>query len=236
MNVADFEASLRLAHALLGWPVIFVLGPVALLTTKGGRLHRRAGKAYIFGMALLWLTGTWFTFAHDRLGSWRFRRDFCFNLLGAAQGFLGWRVVRRRVVDGRLAAAPLDRVLTLAQLLLAGPLLLLARRDPVVAWIGLLHVALAWGELRSERPGGASAVTPLALHLRRMVASWFHALTIVTIVQFDLPHEWKWGGGSVLALILLGVAGRPSRRIWLARGCAVVGMLLGAVVTWRALP
>ncbi len=232
---ALFADGLRLVHRCLGWPTIFVLGPLALLTRKGGTLHRRAGIAYVVGMGLLWLSGSWFTFAHDELFSWRFKRDFAFNLLGAAQGFLGWRAVRRRVVDGRLTSGIGDAIALLLQFLLAGVLVALVKKDPVVGWLGLLFALIAVSEARATLRGGATSATPMRLHVQRMVASYFYALTVVLIVRLDLPHVVKWGAPSLVALTLLACARKPGVARSIPRASLVAAALVGALLAWQEL-
>lgn len=182
----------------IGAGAVAVLGgAVAILTEKGGTVHRRAGKAFVASMAVV--AGT--AVALYPLGPTRFRlvlamvAVFSFYLV-----FSGYRVLgRKRPVD----AAGIPDWIAVVVVLVAG--------------LGLLVVGLQWALLgRSFAPVflvfggiattfGASDVRRyrsdeegrqwMLPHLQRMLAGYIAAISAVSAVNlaFLPPYvAWLW--------------------------------------------
>ena len=86
------DRALVIAHVVFGMTAL-VVGPVAMLTAKGGKNHRRAGKIYFWGMAGIFVS----TLA---LAFFRFNAFlFVINIISFYSCFTGYRVLYRKGSD-----------------------------------------------------------------------------------------------------------------------------------------
>lgn len=83
----------ELIHRIVGYPLAFVIAPIALATFAGARGHRGIGVAYVAGMSFLYLSGTALTLTRHEWGSWEFGRNVVFNLLGYSLVLYGFRAM-----------------------------------------------------------------------------------------------------------------------------------------------
>ncbi len=83
------DRGLVISHVIFGFTAL-VLGPVAMLTAKGGPAHRTAGKIYFWGMAGIF-------FSTIALAFFRFSPFlFVINIMSFYACFIGYRVLYRK--------------------------------------------------------------------------------------------------------------------------------------------
>ena len=239
---------IELVHRTLGYPLAFVVAPAALLAFTVPRIHRRWGRAYFYGMTVLYLSGTYLTLSRHDWHTWQFARNVSFNFLGFSMILYAYRAIWLF----RRAEAPrptgLDWSLSGLQLAtVIGVLSVAVFKDTpmrVFALAGLILCALDIRDLRAR-------FRPRALlfrrHLRYVLASYYYVLTLVSIVHLDgvLPRNVKWLWPTVIGAVALRLAlgGRrapdrelPSRPLsWAVTVTLLVAGLLAAWVVTQLL-
>ncbi len=201
-QIADW---VLVAHKMLGFATVGIIGPAALWVTVGGRAHRRLGLVYIVCMTLMYLSGTWFTFTlHDLLG-YKFLRNFSFNLFGYSLLLLAWRAVPLKRSDGGVVTR-LDRVAWLGLVILSVAMMPLGvKRWPMFVF-GVVGLIFAWMDWQEMKGGVLSAKVRLDRHIRYMMASYYYVVTLLSILVLPggLKAKWAWPAavGAVVILVL----------------------------------
>lgn len=190
-NLALF---LRYFHQVIGLPTAFLIAPAALILRDNAVWHRRLGLIYFWGMVILYVSGTFFTFYRNEFLSYEFLRNIPFNLFGLYIVFLGYRVVylknqanepQRRRIDYLLIGLMLINGIILAGLGLSHEKEGIIPFDSPSVVFGLLSIVVAgleYYELR--RP---ITRTWFNRHVRYMLGSYFFILTVLSIV-----HVWRY--------------------------------------------
>ena len=80
-------------HQLIGYPLAFLVVPLALWTFGGTGRHRWFGWICIGVMIFLYLTGLFMTLTRHEWGSWAFYRNLSFNFFGFSLLFYGYRAI-----------------------------------------------------------------------------------------------------------------------------------------------
>ena len=209
MSAAGSIEALVLAHQLAGYATAFVVAPLALLAFAQPGRHRPWGRAYLWLMVPLYLTGLSFTFRLHEAGTSVWARNPAFNFTGFLFVLLGWRSIarfRRRIVD----PAPVDRVLRVV--LLAG--------GASMVVLGVLHhfpsfalgvIALAFGVAWLREPVVVGAL--YVRHQRSMLASYCYVLTVLSLVHVKASTDVKWLWPSLVGvpLVVYATRGAPDR-------------------------
>ena len=191
---------MTLLHVLFG-TVALVVAPLALIVRKGGRWHRRCGKAFILAMAVVLFSAGFL---------WQERGHLFLVPLGAITAYLlfnGTRVIARRKrrrpdeiddrADGLAAAAATVYLGTSA----ANPLL----REIGPALIGIGGIGLAFGlnELLGFR-GPRSKTGWLLAHLSAMIAAYASAATAFIVINAHaVPMMLRWTVPVAVAGVLI---------------------------------
>lgn len=183
-------------HVAAGFLALFA-GVVAIATRKGGRRHRRSGRAYVYGMAVV---------AATALGLFGFAQTADRTVLALIAvfsfyfAFSGYRVLSRKRPDAK--ATGVDRV-AVALLALAsvgilglGGLFWLDGNDfaPVLLVFGAIGTVFAVNDaavFRDWRSGG----TWIGEHVLRMGAGYIATVTAFSTVNFlfvPLVVRWLW--------------------------------------------
>jgi hypothetical protein len=204
---------IELAHRTLGYPIAFVVAPATLLAFTTPRRHRRWGRAYLYGMTVLYLSGTYLTLTRHEWLTWQFARNVTFNLLGFSMLLYAYRAIRLFRRAEAPAPTPLDRGLSALQLAtVLGVLSVAVFKDTpmrVFALVGLILCAL---DLRDLRAGFQPRVLLFRRHVRYVLASYYYLLTLVSIVHLDgvLPRnvKWLWPTGVAAVALWLALGGR----------------------------
>ena len=235
---------LELAHRALGYPIAFVVAPATLLAFATPRAHRGWGRAYLYGMTTLYLTGTYFTLTRHEWLTWQFARNVSFNFLGFSMLLYAYRAIR--LFRGPQAPAParLDWALSALQLAtVLGVIAVAVFKDTpmrVFALTGLVLCALDLGDLRA---GFRPRARLFRRHVRYVFASYYYLLTVISIVHLDrvLPRNVKWLWPTAVAAVAIwlalggdaspGPGGRARSLSW-AVGLTLV--VAGVLLVWIA--
>lgn len=213
-SLASHE-TLLLVHRMVGYPLAFLVAPIALATFAGRWRHRSAGVAYGVGMVFLYLTGSVLTFTQYDYASWEFGRNVVFNLLGLLFVALGVRAAYLWRLEELPRPGGIDHVLRAALLITLTVMASLAlfKNTPLRVFT-LLGIALAVLDHRDWRAGFTRAVL-FARHARYILASYFYVLTVVSLVhlrdELSVNARWLWPSA-------LGVFA-----IWVTQGASTPG-------------
>ncbi len=190
-----------------------VIGLVTLLMGKGGANHRKAGRRFLWSMAVVIATAVGLTII-------AFNPYFAgLTAASTVAIFSGWRVLRRRRpdLDPSHRATWLDWIVTIAVLSVATALLILGWTGrigsnlPVVYALGYGTSAYALYDLyRFWRPLGFPFGPNLWIyeHLVKMIGGYFGAVAAFSgsvLVFLDPPWRQLWATtvGQTLSVILL---------------------------------
>ncbi|HYN87606.1 MAG TPA: hypothetical protein VER55_03705 [Ardenticatenaceae bacterium] len=198
-----------------------LVAPVATITQKGGRSHRRWGKVYFWAMATIF--GTALTML--------VRRPSIFLLAVSVFSFYnalaGYRVLRRKRAETE-ASQLLDRAasaITLgAGIILmgwGGTLLLSANGSTPFAGLGVvfgvLISQLGLEDLRALRPPSEDRNAWWYTHMARMLSSYIGVTTAFLVqtaaprlVATGMPVGWVW-----IVWVAPAMMGVPAANIWI---------------------
>ena len=238
-----WDALVELVHRVVGYPLAFVVGPLALATFAGAPGHRWTGRTYALAMTFLYLTGTALTLTRHEWASWEFARNVAFNLLGYSFVLHGWRAMwlhRDPTLGSRPSAPGRNRIdvallASLAALTLALLILAVMRPNAPVRVFGAIALWLLVLEARDWR-----AVQTRALqyrrHVRHVLASYFYVLTVVSLVHLrqELASDarWLWPAAIAVGTIWL-VQERARATRWTVRAIVALSVAFGAYVAWE---
>src|SRR5215813_6590925 len=171
--------TIRLIHISAGTIALF-LAPLAMLTVKGGRAHRRWGKIYFWAMAVVAATAV-----------------FSFYM-----AFTGYRTLsRKRPAQGERAAA-LDWTAALVTFTVSGTMTVLGLIRPSAAWqrlgivpvvFGILGMVLAGIDIKRFARPPADRNAWWSAHMGGMLGSYIATVSAFSVVNFTfLPTAVRW--------------------------------------------
>lgn len=174
---------LRYVHITVGYAALFVAGPAAMLTRKGGVAHRRWGRVFAIAMTVASITAF-------IVAAWR--PNHFLLLMAVFSLYLvvsGYRALgrRREVVEPSIVLDWLPALATLAVslfLLKSGA----PRRDAVMIVYGLIGLGLTGADLWRFTNPSPPARAWLIVHGTRMLAAYVAAVTSFSMAH--LPHAW----------------------------------------------
>jgi hypothetical protein len=233
-----------LVHRIVGYPLAFVVAPLALATFAGRPRHRAAGVAYAVLMTFLYVTGSSLTFTQYPWGSWEFGRNVAFNLLGILFLLNGVRAIWLWRNQDAPRPARLDRALfalTAAALALMGALALV--KNTPLRTFTILGVTLLVLDRRDWRAGFTRAVL-YARHTRYILASYFYVLTVVSLVHLrdELAVNVRWLWPSAIGVAVIWIADQAARPAagtrahvnrWAMRATLAVALAFGAYTAYE---
>lgn len=232
----EVDAAVELVHRIVGYPLAFVIAPIAIATFAGKPGHRWAGKSYVIVMTFLYLSGTALTLTRHEWGTWELGRNVVFNLLGYSLLLHGFRAIWLMARPTVPRPTGLDHVLLASLVALVGGLIALAASHSaapmhVFAVIGVGLVAMEWRDWRSP----ARFTRPLLYrrHVRYMLGSYFYVLTVVSLVHLkdELTSDARWLWPAILGLAVIWLVGEGSRaNRWAVRATVAVALLFGVYV------
>lgn len=236
-----------LIHRIVGYPLAFIVAPLALARFAGAPGHRSAGLWYVVLMTFLYISGTSLTLTRHDWGTWEFGRNVVFNLLGYSLLLYGFRAMWLLNKPEVVRPARLDRVLLAVLVASVAVLVVLAAmRSGPLQGIALAGILLLGLEIRDWRRGFA-ATDLYRRHVRYMIASYCYVLTVVSLVHLrdELSSDARWLWPSVLGAIViwLSCAEKPAllRRNrarltrYAMRSALVVALGFGLYVSWELL-
>ncbi len=175
----------------------FLLAPIALVTAKGGRAHKRWGMVYLWSMGLVAATAL----------SMALYRPVLFLALVAVFSFYcafsGYRVLKLKQLPRGGRAAWIDWVAGVLAFAAGACLVLTAWLRPalvqnmgVVAVVfGILSMRVAGGQMWSFMRKPKEKVFWWYTHLGNFIASYiaaWSAFSVVTLPRLFGPHLWLW--------------------------------------------
>ena len=202
----DLQHTVETIHQFVGYPVVFLLVPAALITFGGKQGHRPFGLIYVTAMVFLYCTGTFMTLTRHEWMTWEFYRNVTFNFFGFSLLFYGFRAIYLARNFQHPTPQKLDYMLAWLLTLSTVALFLVAvfKNTPmrVYTLIGIFLVVTEWREL-------AAGYKPKAVlyrrHVRFILASYFYVLTVVSILHLndELPRNLKWLWPTTLGVIIV---------------------------------
>jgi hypothetical protein len=230
----NIDLGLELVHRLVGYPLAFVIAPLAVATFAGKPGHHWSGKAYAIVMTFLYVTGTALTLTRHPWGTWEFGRNVIFNLLGYSLLLHGWRSMWLMTHNDAPRPVLLDRVLLGALIAMVAVMTSLAvmRGNTPLHVFSVIGIGLVVLELRDWR-NGLKRPALYRRHARYMLGSYFYVLTVVSLVHLkdELRSDARWLWPSAFALGVIWFIGEGSRaNKWAVRATLVVAMAFAAYV------
>lgn len=191
-------------HIAMG-AIAFLCAPVALLTAKGGRNHRRWGKVYFWAMAGVAATALFLSIA----------LPIVFLALVAVfsfyAAFSGYRILCLKDLNRGGKARWMDWLAAWITLVASAALALLGALRPHIVGgmglvsivFGLIGVRLAFDSIRTFLRPGSDKQFWWYFHMRGMIASYIAAFTAFTVVNLA-PHFgnawWIWLGPAIVGV------------------------------------
>jgi hypothetical protein len=218
---------------MVGYPVAFLLVPIALATFGGATGHRLTGKTYILGMTFLYLTGTFLTLTRNDWSTWVFARNLTFNFFGYSLLLYGWRAIYLFRQSADAAPQRLDYALAimLTSTVIGLAAVAVFKNTPmrVLTVIGIVLVVMEWQEIRNRFQPHSML---FRRHVRFILASYFYVLTVVSIVHLsdELPRDVKWLWPSMLGSIVIYLTTANSNPVITRHGAGVVRWTLMATL------
>lgn len=205
-----FVTTFRWIHIAAGM-LALGLAPLALLTAKGGRAHRRWGKIYFWAMAVVASTAV-------VLALWR--PQIFLALLAVFSfymAFAGYRVLGRKRPDHGQGPRALDWAAALVTFAVSAALVVLGLVRPGASWQRLGIVPVVFGILGTVLSGLdiAKFVRPPAdrnawwfAHMAGMLGSYIATVSAFSVVNFTflpLAVRWLWPTAIGTPLIALWI-------------------------------
>ncbi len=213
------ETLLLLAHVAAGFTAL-VVAPVAMLTRKGSRVHKRWGRVYFWAMFAIFVTALLVLTVRPNIFL------FIISILSFYGAFSGVRSLKRKDPAKGQRATWLDW---------AAALVALAAGGSFIAWGGLTLADLwqtdtpaafsvlgivfgvvlgkdAWSDLKSFRHPNPDPLWWWTYHLERMVGSYLAAVTafLVQNVTPLLPESLAW-----VVWVAPGIVGGFGIALWI---------------------
>jgi small basic protein len=208
-------------HRLVGYPTAFLIAPAALLAFARPAIHRQWGKAYLYLLTFLYLTGTFLTFVRHDWYSWEFVRNVVFNFFGFSMVLYGWRAIYLFRKPGQPSPNRLDWALAglLAGTVL-GLLVVAAVRDTPMRLFALVGIVFCVLEFHELRAGFQPKSVLFRRHTRFILTSYFYVLTVVSIVHLgdELPRDLKWIWPTLFGGVIIAATGNAAHRLAQPRG------------------
>ncbi len=172
----------------------FLLAPVALVTAKGGKQHRRWGKVYLWSMGIV---------AATALPMALYRPVLFLSLVAVFSFyacFSAWRVLALKDLPKGGSAKPIDWVAGVITFVTSACLAgfavfkpaIVQRMGIVAVVFGFIGMALAFGQLKSFIVKPKEKMFWWYTHLGNMIASYiaaWSAFSVVTLSRF-LGNQW----------------------------------------------
>ncbi len=219
-------------HLLLGIHILagscaFIAAPIALITAKGGKRHRTAGKFFFWSMALVALSAVILAIA----------RPILFLALVAVfsfyAAFSGYRVLYRKQPLAGRGPKPIDWIAALFTFAASLALFFfgtfthvgsLGKLGPTAGIFGIIGMAISGGDLRQFFKPPADKNFWWFNHMFNMIGSYIAAVTAFSAVVIgphlgQTPIVWFWPSAVGVPLMMLW--GRSYHRKFAARRAPV---------------
>jgi len=205
---------LLIIHVAAGTSAILT-GGVAIFSKKGGKVHKKSGRLYYFGMLIAGLTGIVTSIKVDSI----FLLAVAIFTLHATWG--GNRSVKKK--KGEPVYLPiLDKVFMFLSLPVAGILIFMAIRVMIQGQIGIGSIPLTFGIIVLR-----GALSELKMYFKGTVISKKEAL---------LNHIGQMGGAyiaTITAFLANNVQFSPQFLVWLGPTLVGTPLMIMAIRKWR---
>jgi uncharacterized membrane protein len=201
---------------IIGGATSLLSGLVAMLTQKGGRSHRLAGKIYFGGMTAVFIGAVVVAIAH--------RNDFLL-MVGFFSYYMtvrGYRILSLKKLDRGQKFAPLDWIIISVSAIFIFTLITWG----VWAWMqgsgmgivglvfGLIGLTFLVNDIKSYVNPPTEKMHWWYTHISSMGGSYIAATTAFIVVNIQLPnYQWVlWIIPSVIGGVLIGKTIRKYKR------------------------
>jgi len=237
-------ATLLLVHRSVGYPLAFLIAPLALASFAGRPPHRWAGLAFAGGMTFLYLTGTTLTLTQYSWASWEFGRNLSFNLLGYLFVLHGVRAIWLWRHENAPRPTRLDETL---RALLYGTVALMTAlalvQNTALRAFALIAITLVLLDRADWRAGLTRGVL-YRRHARYILGSYFYLLTVVSLVHLrdELATNARWLWPAAAGVLVIWIAqgantpGNPWRaraQRWAVGATFAITIAFGSYVGWE---
>ncbi len=201
-------------HVIFG-TFVLVVAPAALFARKGGRWHRRWGKAFMAAMAMVLFTAgfMWQPKGHIFL--------LALSFVSAFYIFNGFRVILRRKrrredaldngVDIGAAVVTILAAIWLFWIAATPPDKLMRSLSPIMAGLGGIAIAFALNDLRGIF-GPRSRNGTLLAHMTAMIAAYISAVTAFVVINaHGVPMQLRWIVPISIGTIVISIFATPYR-------------------------
>lgn len=198
---------LALLHVAAGFTAL-VVAPVAMLTAKGGRTHRRWGKVYYRAMVVVAVTAIVLGVA---------RPNLFLTLLAVFSfytAFSGYRALGRKHPE-RAGRDVVGWAVAIITLVASAALVVLGVVAPSEAWrqigvvaavLGSVGIMLAGRDLAALARPPADRMAWWYSHMTRMLGSYIAAVTAFSVVNFTvLPLTTRWLWPTIIGTPLIAL-------------------------------
>jgi len=235
---------LLFVHQVIGYPLVFLVAPLALATFAGRPPHRKIGVAYLGGMTVLYLSGSVLTLTQYPWASWEFGRNVVFNLSGFLLALQGARAIWLWRHDDSPRPAALDHLLRAAFIASTTVMFALAvQKNTALRVFSILAIALLVLD-RADFRAGLSRSVLYARHVRLILGSYFYILTVVSLVHLrdEVSANVRWLWPTAAALIVIWIShgavtpGNPWRtrlQRWAIAATLLLSLSFGAYVAYE---
>jgi hypothetical protein len=195
---------LVLAHQAVGYATAFAVAPLALAAFATPARHRPWGKAFVYAMIVLYVTGLAFTLRLHAPTSFVGARNLAFNFTGFFLVLCGWRAIHRQ--RRRIAVAqPLDHAMRVTVAAGGAALVALGVRHHFPSFVlGAIALGVAARVMREDPSPGALVVR----HQRLMLAAFCYLLTVLSLVHVRASTDVKWLWPALVGVPLVAYATR----------------------------
>ena len=186
---------LTLATHVASGSLAFVLAPIALITAKGGRAHRKWGKVYFYAMAGVAVSAMVMSIYRPLLflalvAIFSFYNAFlAYRVLGQKAAYQGHPVAH--TMDWTAAGCTFVASLSLAVLGVFRPALIQNLGIPAIIF-GLLGMRIAGGAMWDYTHPPKEKMFWWYEHLQGMLGSYIAAWTAFLVVTVEPRVHWGW--------------------------------------------
>ncbi len=201
-------------HIVAG-AVVLIVAPAALAVRKGGRWHRRWGRAFMAAMSLVLFTSGFM---------WQPKGHLFLLALAIVSGYFvfnGYRIVARQRrkradtlddgIDIASAGATCACGLWLLFIAITPATPLMRQLQPITAGLGVVAIAFAANDARGIF-GVRSRSGWLIAHFSAMIAAYISAVTAFVVINaHGVPMELRWIVPIAVGAVVISAYSLPYR-------------------------
>ncbi len=192
-----------------------VTGLIGMVSTKGKKLHRVAGKIFFWAMALIFVSSVYMSIVKQ---NWFLFFIGFFSFYLAATGY---RILAlKKLGSGKVKPALVDYILSfsgimagIGLLIISGLLIKKGMFAIVPALFGTLSFAFGYADIRKFYTTKSIKYNWLAAHSGRMAGAFTATVTAFVVVNIQIQNSWiLW---ILPTLIIIPIAQRQVKKLQL---------------------